>query len=258
MIPKSHVSISLHKTAAMSSMSSQDPINHDPHSSIATGMRCQAPSPRDFNLIFCDRNEARLSALRAAFTDVPNMSFANQSITDLCDLQWPAAFGSAGNSFGMMGGGVDLAIRDMLSAPGDSMQQRCHTAINEKFFGEQPVGTCMLVPAPKTDVFDWLAYAPTMTVPEDCSRTRNAYLAFRSLLMSVCQHNASAAEPLRSVFTTSLCTGSGCMSSENAAAQMRLAYAAMFEARPVLRWPEIQNLQLKLHANIKCGSVRIC
>lgn len=235
----------------MKNMPSQDPHEYNLSNVNAAGKYTEASKPCDWDLIFCDTKEACLSALRSAFSDVPNVSFVSQPIQDLQNLPRPAAFCSAGNSFGMMDGGVDLAIREMLSAPGDSMQRRCRAAIHEKYLGEQPVGTCMLLPAPVTDVFDWLAYAPTMTVPEDCSGTRNPYLAFRGMLTAICQHNASAPDPIRSVVTTSLCTGYGRVSGENAAAQMRLAYAAIFEPQPVMGWPEIQSLQEELHVYIK-------
>ena len=70
-----------------------------------------------------------------------------------------------------------------------SIEHRCQAAIAEEFAGEQPVGSCLLVPAPATDVFDWMAYIPTMRVPEDVTGTANAYLSFRALLVAVLNYN---------------------------------------------------------------------
>ncbi len=157
----------------------------------------------------------------------------------------PSAFGSAGNSFGIMDGGVDLYIRNMLSSPEVSMQQRCRAAIAEQFGGEQPVGTCILIPSPVTEVFDWLAYAPTMRVPEDVRATYNAYLAFRAMLNTIIRHNESGADPIRGLVTTSLCTATGLIPAKTMAAQMRLAYDSIFEAHAV-EWPEVLAFHRKL------------
>ena len=146
---------------------------------------------------------------------------------------------------------MGLAIRELLSAPGYSMQRRCQAAIHEKYLREQPVGSCMLLPAPVTNVFDELAYSPSMTVPEDCSGARNPSLAFPGLLTAICQHNASAVDPTRSVVITSLCTGYGRVAGGNAAGRMHLAYAMIFEPQSVRGWPEIWSLQEKLHVYIK-------
>ena len=201
---------------------------------------------RNFHLTFCDMHEPSLRALRIAFEGIPEVAFITQDIRKLHELGRPSAFCSAGNSYGIMDGGVDRVIREMLSSPEVSMRQRCQEAIAEQSMGEQPVGTCLLLPAPVTDVFDWLAYAPTMVVPEDCRRTRNPYLAFRSMLTALLKHNATSAEPIRSVVVTSLCTGSGSVSDHDAANQMRLAYASVFEPPIKLDWPEVLEFEWKL------------
>ncbi|KAK9846032.1 hypothetical protein WJX84_001388 [Apatococcus fuscideae] len=125
---------------------------------------------RSFHLIFCDKNEPSLQALCRAFHGIQDVSFLTQDIRTLHRLRRPSAICSVGNSFGIMDGGVDWVVREMLSPPParTSVQAKCQEAISEQFMGEQPVGTCMLLPARVTDVFDWLAYAPTMVVPEDC------------------------------------------------------------------------------------------
>ncbi|KAK9838008.1 hypothetical protein WJX74_009522 [Apatococcus lobatus] len=217
------------------------PANHPSRELIR-----MAAVQRNFHMTFCDRNEAGMQALRKAFDGITDVSFISQDIGTLQGLRRPSAMCSAGNSFGIMDGGVDWAVREMLSSPGVSMQAKCQEAIAEQFMGEQPVGTCILVPAPVKNVFDWLAYAPTMVVPEDCRGTRNPYLAFRSLLTTLLRHNASTSEPIRSVIATSMCTGSGGVSHHDAANQMRLAYANVFEAPTRIVWPSVLQFQRDL------------
>lgn len=182
----------------------------------AQPLSAMASAERSFHLTFCDKHDSSLEALRRAFDGFPNIAFVAQDICSLNGFSRASAFCSVGNSFGIMDGGVDWAIRKMLSSPGDSVQPRCQAVIAEQFLGEQPVGTCTLIPAPMTEVFDWLAYAPTMVIPEDCRGTRNPDLAFRSLLTTQLRHNASSAEPIRSMAVTSLCTASGNVSDDDA------------------------------------------
>jgi hypothetical protein len=64
-----------------------------------------------------------------------------------------------------------------------------------------------------------------MRVPEDVSRTVNAYVAFRAILLAVFRHNAAAERPrIRSLLCSGLCTGVGAMPARRSAAQMRIAY----------------------------------
>ena len=87
---------------------------------------------------------------------------------------------SPANSFGIMDGGLDAAIRDTL---GFAVQQRAQRAIIERHHGELPVGTAELV---ETGDARWpvLVIAPTMRVPESVANTLNAYLAFRAVLIA--------------------------------------------------------------------------
>ena len=66
-----------------------------------------AAAQRNFHLTFCDNYDSSLQALRTAFEGIPDVAFAAQDIRSLHGLSRPSAFCSAGNSFGIMDGGVD-------------------------------------------------------------------------------------------------------------------------------------------------------
>jgi O-acetyl-ADP-ribose deacetylase (regulator of RNase III) len=128
---------------------------------------------------------------------------------------------SPANSFGIMDGGLDLAIR---SALGSSIQGEVQRVILERHHGELPVGAAEVVP---TGHPRWphLVVAPTMRVPESVAHTVNAYLAFRAVLLAVRRHNASAGVPtIRSLLVPGLGTGIGAMDARRCAAQMRMAF----------------------------------
>jgi O-acetyl-ADP-ribose deacetylase (regulator of RNase III) len=132
---------------------------------------------------------------------------------------------SPGNSFGIMDGGLDAAIRDAL---GPAIEQRVRSMLAERHHGELHVGGAEIVET-GDDRWPILVFAPTMRVPDDVSRTTNAYVAFRAILLAVRRHNASGARPIRSLLCPGLCTGVGAMPARRCAAQMRIAYRQIRE-----------------------------
>src|SRR5262249_35252120 len=120
---------------------------------------------------------------------------------------------SPANSFGIMDGGLDLAIRDAL---GFEIQSRVQRAIVERHHGGLPVGSAELV---ETGDARWphLVVAPTMRVPESVAQTVNAYLAFRAALL------VARRAGLGSIVCCGLGTGIGAMEPDRAAVQMRMA-----------------------------------
>jgi O-acetyl-ADP-ribose deacetylase (regulator of RNase III) len=127
---------------------------------------------------------------------------------------------SPANSFGIMDGGLDLAIRDQLGA---GIQGAVQRAILDLHHGEIPVGSAEVVETAHAR-WPFLIVAPTMRVPEGIGHTVNAYIAFRAVLLAIVRHNrANAAAPIQSVVVPGLGTGVGGMDPRRCAAQMRLA-----------------------------------
>ena len=150
---------------------------------------------------------------------------------------------SPANSFGIMDGGLDLAIRDEL---GFEIQAAVQKVILERHHGELPVGSAEIV---VTGHARWphLVVAPTMRIPESAAQTTNAYVACRAILLAVRRFNAENDAGIRSVLVPGLCTGVGGMDPRRCAAQMKIAfdqvskparipsYAAIHETHRVLR-----------------------
>jgi O-acetyl-ADP-ribose deacetylase (regulator of RNase III) len=120
---------------------------------------------------------------------------------------------SPANSFGIMDGGLDAAIRDTL---GFAVKQSVQRVIVDKHHGELPVGFAELV---ETGDSRWplLVVAPTMRVPESVANTLNAYLAFRAALL------ATKRAGVTSLVCCGLGTGIGAMDPPRCAVQMRMA-----------------------------------
>lgn len=92
---------------------------------------------------------------------------------------------SPANSFGLMDGGVDLAIRNYF---GMRVQYNVQKRIQKEYYGEQPVGTSVIVDTENED-HPFLAHTPTMRVPSDISKTDNVYNAFFAMLRAVANYN---------------------------------------------------------------------
>ncbi len=149
---------------------------------------------------------------------------------------------SPANSFGIMDGGLDAAIRDVL---GFGVQNAVQRVIVERHHGELPVGLAEIV-ATEHERWPWLVAAPTMRVPENVARTTNAYLAFRATLLAVMRHNASGAQPIRSLVCPGLGTGVGQMDPRRCAAQMRIALLQLREPARILSFERIHDMHIAL------------
>jgi O-acetyl-ADP-ribose deacetylase (regulator of RNase III) len=170
-------------------------------------------------IIFCDINKENLDALRTTFGKLPNFEFVQNNINSIqadCVV-------SPANSYGLMDGGVDRIINYSLNF----ISEKVKDIIQFRYKGEQPVGTCIIIPIEQGQMivgkYKYLAHTPTMRVPKDVSNTDNAYIAFRALLTELIDHNCKYKD-INTVVMTSFCCGAGKMSSLQSAKQMRFAY----------------------------------
>ena len=131
---------------------------------------------------------------------------------------------SAANSFGIMDGGIDLAIRNYF---GQQLQDRVQEIISNTYFGEQPVGTSFII-STGNEQHPWLAHSPTMTTPTNISQTLNVYNAMLATLHAVKTHNLLHTLvkdcQIKSVVCCGLGTLTGRMTADVASHQMSMAY----------------------------------
>lgn len=93
----------------------------------------------------------------------------------------PLAIVSPANSFGIMTGGLDLAIVRYL---GQQVEDRVKARINKDFRGELLVGQSFYEDT-GSDLIPGIIVAPTMRTPQKIDNTINAYLAFKSILYTI-------------------------------------------------------------------------
>ena len=163
-----------------------------------------------------DRSPPLVKAWSEAFAEFDFVTVAEGDFFSV-----PAdAMVSPANSFGIMDGGLDLAIRDTL---GVRVQDAVQRVILERHHGELPVGAAEIVATGDTR-WPLLVAAPTMRIPESVAQTVNAYLAFRALLLAVKRHNEEAGHcVIRTLICPGLGTGIGGIEARRCATQMRMA-----------------------------------
>jgi O-acetyl-ADP-ribose deacetylase (regulator of RNase III) len=174
-----------------------------------------------------------VEAWHAYFDGLPDIEivcddFANQEADGLV---------APANSFGRMDGGLDAEIIGLIGEDAEAEVQR---VIQTRHEGELVVGLAEVVITDYAQ-FPFLVVAPTMRVPQNISRTANAYLAFRAALRAVRDFNALHGDPIGTLLVPGLGTANGFMPPLRAARQMRAAYDTVLFGLP-------PNLDISLDA----------
>jgi O-acetyl-ADP-ribose deacetylase (regulator of RNase III) len=173
-------------------------------------------APAGLRLSLGDLSGRVAAALADAFADADAVEVV---VGDLLQLDCDAVVSPA-NSFGDMGGGIDKAIDDFHQG---RAQEAVRAAIAERFLGELPVGSALIVELPGPRL-PFVVAAPTMRVAGSIIGTINAYLAMRAALVAAALWNRGGGRPIRSLAVPGLGTGVCGLHPAEAAEQMRAAY----------------------------------
>ena len=168
-------------------------------------------------LVLVDRGKEFCDVVRWQFRAHPEVQIVCGRFEDLPSFDCVV---TAGNSFGLMDAGMDLAVVRFF---GRHVMERIQKQIIDDYLGEQPVGTCIIVPTDHA-VHPFVAHAPTMRVPMNIQGTDHVYLAMWAALIAVHRHNRSESRKIDSLACPGLGTGTGGMNSVEAALQLCLAY----------------------------------
>lgn len=185
-------------------------------------------------IIIADRNKKAHDAFASQFRTLPEVETFLGPFESIENFD---CMTTAGNSFGLMDAGVDLAIVRFFGRP---IMEAIQGRILEDYLGEQPVGTSFIVPTGNAD-HPFVAHTPTMRAPMNIGRTDNVYLATWATLLAVYHHNRTSASKIEILVIPGLGTGSGGVDYDEAGLQMRLACESF------LRPPEHINPSLAQH-----------
>lgn len=178
-------------------------------------------------LTLCDIHPAMCDAWARAFDGLPNVEIVCGRFEDV--PEWDAIV-APGNSFGIMDGGLDLAIAEYF---GGDLADRVQMAIRIYYAGEQPIGTALLLPTlalPRP----WLIYAPTMRIPMRIP-SENVYLAMAAVLRAL---NDDSSCDLNTVLIPALGMGTGGVPYDEGARLMALAYEYALHPPERIGWQE--------------------
>lgn len=167
--------------------------------------------------IIATRSKDTADEIRWAARDVGGLEVYLGSFESLPSFDCVA---TAGNSFGLMDAGMDLAV---LRFFGTQIQEQIQKRILEDHCGEQPVGTAFIVATGRLD-HPYVAHAPTMRVPMNIAGTDHVYLATWATLLAVRQQNRTARRKIETLVCPAFGAGTGGVAGIEVGFQMKLAW----------------------------------
>lgn len=179
-------------------------------------------------LILVDPKEWLCEAWATAFKSYAEVEVVNGRFEQIPSYDCMV---SAANSFGLIDGGVDLAITNYF---GFALQTQVQEYILKYYNGEQPVGTSFIVETGHS-MHPFLAHTPTMRVSMPIANTDNVYLAMKAMLQAVKESNASDTR-IQTVVCPGLGTATGRVPFTEAARQMELAYRYYKNPPQAITW----------------------
>jgi O-acetyl-ADP-ribose deacetylase (regulator of RNase III) len=171
----------------------------------------------------CDINKDIVDEWESQFEGINNFKFYCSDIfkCPVSDKNINAIVSPA-NSFGDLQGGIDLVYYNYF---GHNLEERLQKTIMEEKYGELIIGDSIMLSM--NGIYNYFISAPTMKVPMIVSKSNNAYLAFRAVLIKLIEFNKISDNPITDVICPGLGTSIGKISAENCAKQMLDAYSIM-------------------------------
>jgi len=190
-------------------------------------------SPKQFKLTLIDPQEGLCQEWKKSFASYPEVEIRHGYFEQVKSYDCMV---SPANSFGLMDGGVDLAIRNYF---GLKIQYFVQRIIQRDYYGEQPVGTSFIV-FTEHEEHPFLAHTPTMRVPMSIAGTDNVYNAFFAMLRAVANHNKQDdIARINKVLCPGFGTYTGNVAFAEAARQMALAYKHFHKPTTNMTWPNL-------------------
>src|SRR5690349_13275862 len=199
--------------------------------------------------VVATRSKDTADEIRWAARDTPEMEIFLGSFESVPSFDCVA---TAGNSFGLMDAGMDLAI---LKFFGRELQDKIQKRIVEEFFGEQPVGTAFIVETGRTD-HPYVVHVPTMRVPMNISGTDHVYLATWATFISVGQHNRTAKRKIETLICPAFGAGTGGIAGIEVGFQMKLAWQHFKKPPAAINPSFAQERQERIHYGGQWGFQR--
>lgn len=168
------------------------------------------------------------------FKDTDDVVLINDSFENFIKNNNVECVVSPANSFGLMDGGYDLALREWY---GKQLQERVQQYIIDNYYGEQPVGTSFIIKTNKDNQF--LIHTPTMRTPSKIKDDTVIYQCMRTTLILAKQNN------IKSILIPMFGGLAGGVHPQRIAELMRLAYNQILNPKEITNWENIDKIKLQ-------------
>lgn len=171
-----------------------------------------------------DKSREMVSAWKKYFEN-ENVEIVCEDFMLFMDLYDVECVVSPANAYGLMDGGFDLAITNYF---GQELQKNVQKIICERYYGEQPVGTSIMVGIPNTN--KKLIHTPTMRFPSKILDPKVVYQCMRTTLMVALKNN------IKSIVIPAFGGRCGCLEADVVAKMMYMAYKQLQNPPKEISW----------------------
>jgi len=182
-------------------------------------------------IILLDRKRQMCEAWNKYFKGFSDVEVVYDNI-EYYDISNIDCLVSPANSYGIMNGGYDLALTRMF---GNNLQLKVQNYIIDNLYGEQPVGSSIIVDIPNT--YKKLIHTPTMRIPSPIVDSEIVYTSMRSTLICALNNN------IKSIIIPAFGGDTGMLPLNIIAKEMFKAYIQIFKTNiKVHSWNDVDDL----------------
>ncbi len=182
-------------------------------------------------IILLDRKQQMCDEWIKYFKDFSDVEVVCDNI-EYYDITNVDCLVSPANSYGIMNGGYDLALTRMFD---DCLQEKVQEYIINNLYGEQPVGSSIIVDIPNTN--KKLIHTPTMRIPSPIVDSEIVYTSMRSTLICALNNN------VKSIIIPAFGGDTGMLPMRIVAKEMFKAYIQIFKSNiKVHSWNDVYDL----------------
>lgn len=138
----------------------------------------------EIEIYLLDRDEEIVECWKRSFEKARRVNIVCQDFADFMKTHSVECVVSPANAYGLMDGGYDLAITEWF---GWDLQKKVQQYIVDNLYGEQPVGTSIIVDTDRDGIK--LIHTPTMRYPERIRDPQVVYHCMRTCLMTAMQND---------------------------------------------------------------------
>lgn len=133
----------------------------------------------EMKIYLLDRNSDMTAAWEKYFSKITNVEIVNADFEDFMDTHSVDCVVSPANAYGLMDGGYDYAISEWF---GWNLQKKVQKYILDNLYGEQPVGTSIIIDTGKDGIK--LIHTPSMRYPDKIRDPLVVYQCMRTCLIT--------------------------------------------------------------------------